>query len=115
MAEPYQRISASFALALAFYRPVAVARRVRCPALVIAVDDSVAPASAALKAARRIGARCEVHTLPMGHFDLYTGAGFEQGVTLQTALLRKVLERPAAAAMAEAPVVQMAPEERQAA
>lgn len=84
-------ICASFALALAFYRPVAMAHRVQCPALLIVVDDSVAPASAAVRTARRLGSRCEVHTLPIGHFDLYTGAGFEQGSALQLGFLRRVL------------------------
>lgn len=97
-------ICASFALGLAFYRPVAVAHRVRCPVLLIVADDSVAPAAAAVRTARRIGARCEMHRLPIGHFDLYTGEGFERGTSLQLAFLRRVLPgrvpTPAAAAAA---------------
>lgn len=85
------RICASFALGLAFYRPVMWARSVRCPALVIAVDDSVAPAAAAVLTAQRIGPACELHRLPLSHFDLYTGAGFERGAALQQAFLRRVL------------------------
>ncbi len=90
------RICAGFALALAFYRPVMWARRVRCPALLIVADDSVAPASAALSTARRIGARCELHRVNMGHFDIYRGAGFERGVGLQVEFLQRVLSRGAA-------------------
>jgi pimeloyl-ACP methyl ester carboxylesterase len=85
-------ICASFALGLAFYRPVTLARRVKCPALVIVADtDSVAPASAAERTARRIGRRCELHRLALGHFDLYTGAGFERGVALQLEFLLRVV------------------------
>ncbi len=91
-------ICASFALGLAFYRPVAQAHRVRCPALIIAVDDSVAPASAARRTAQRIGARCELQRLPIGHFDLYTGAGFERGCAMQLDFLRRVLRAEAAPA-----------------
>lgn len=92
------RICASFALALAFCRPVTMAGRVRCLAVVIAVDDSVAPAAAAVRTAQRIGGRCELHRLPIGHFDLYTGAGFERGVALQLNFLRRVLARAGSAA-----------------
>ena len=91
------RICASLALALAFYRPVAMAGRVRCPALVIAVDDSVAPAAAAVRTAQRIGSPCELHRLPIGHFDLYTGEGFERGLALQLSFLRRVLVRAGSA------------------
>lgn len=87
------RICACFALGLSFYRPVSVAHRVRCPALLIAVDDSVAPASAAMRAAQRIGTRCELHRLAIGHFDLYVGAGFAQGMALQLEFLQRVLPR----------------------
>ena len=82
-------ICASFALGLAFYRPVATAHRVRCPALLIVVDDSVAPAKAAVRTAQRIGASCQLHHLAMGHFDLYAGEGFDQGVRLQLAFLQR--------------------------
>jgi len=84
-------ICAIFALGLAFYRPVAWAGRVRCPALVIVANDSVAPASAALRTAERIGAACELHRLDLGHFDLYTGSGFERGIALQLDFLGRVL------------------------
>ena len=88
-------ICASFALGLAFYRPVAVARRVRCPALIIVANDSVAPATAAVRSAKRIGAQCELHEFAMGHFDIYLGEGFERGVTLQTEFLLRTLSQSA--------------------
>lgn len=84
-------ICARFALTLAFYRPVAWARRVRCPALLIVADDSVAPADAALRTARRLGPRCELHQWPCGHFDLYRGEPFERGVALQLDFLQCAL------------------------
>ncbi len=98
-------ICASFVLGLAFYRPVAQARRVRCPALIIAVDDSVAPAAAALRTARNIGQRCELQQLPIGHFDLYTGRGFEQGSGLQLDFLRRVLRAGAVPQSAPSPTL----------
>lgn len=84
-------VCASFALGLAFYRPVSLAQRLRCPALMIVADDSVAPASAAVRAAQRIGSRCELHQWPQGHFDLYVGAAFERGVALQLDFFSRVL------------------------
>ena len=101
------RICASFALALAFYRPVMWARRVRCPALLIVADDSVAPAGAALRTADRIGKRCELHRVAMGHFDIYRGAGFQRGVVLQVEFLQRVLSGHAAAPAASHPLPAM--------
>lgn len=100
-------ICASFALGLAFYRPVAQAGRVRCPSLIIVADDSVAPKAAALRTARRIGAKCEVHEFAMGHFDIYLGAGFERGVALQTEFLMRALcpgEAPQPSSSPTAPI-----------
>lgn len=102
------RICASFALALSFYRPVLWARRGRCPALLIVADDSVAPAAAALRTAQRIGARCELHRLPMGHFDIYRDAGFERGVGLQVEFLQRALGRSSATAGRPAPAAMAA-------
>ena len=88
-------ICARFALALAFYRPIAHARRVRCPALVqVCLRDSVAPAGAAIKTAERIGALAEPKTYEIGHFDIYVGAGFERAVADQVGFFSRVL-RPA--------------------
>ena len=84
-------VCASFALGLAFYRPVSVARRVRCPALLIVADDGVTPASAAVRAAQRICSRCELHQWPLGHLDLCVGAGFKRGVALQLNCFSRVL------------------------
>jgi len=94
----HNEICARFALALAFYRPVAHARRLRCPALIQAcLRDSVAPASAAIKTAERIGALAELKPYDIGHFDIYVGAGFERAVADQVAFFSRVL-RPSQAA-----------------
>ncbi|WP_345459147.1 alpha/beta hydrolase [Nocardioides marinquilinus] len=73
-------------------RPVRVADRVRCPALlVVAERDEIAPAAAVREVARRIGGRAEVASYDCGHFDLYEGAVFEESVAVQAAFLRRVL------------------------
>ena len=57
----------------------------------IADRDSVAPAKAAQDAAWRATGRAEVRTYPIGHFDIYTGAPFEQAVADQLHFLRRHL------------------------
>ena len=100
-------ICARFALTLALYRPVAHARGVRCPALIAAAhNDSVAPAAAAVEAARRIGERAELRLYDCGHFDLYVGAGFARACEDQVAFFTRVLRpmpQPAAAARGTEP------------
>lgn len=72
-------------------RPVAKARRVRCPLLVCACDeDSVTPVRGAIRIAER-APQGELIRYPIGHFDIYTGAAFEQAVSDQTAFLRRHL------------------------
>ena len=72
-------ICGRLALWLAFYRPVAGARKVGCPALIqVCLHDSVAPPRAAIKAAARIGTKAELKQYPIGHFDIYVGDGFER-------------------------------------
>ena len=96
-------ICARFALTLALYRPVAHARRVRCPVLIAAArDDSVAPAAAALETARRIGERAQLRLYDCGHFDLYVGANFERACADQVEFFTRVL-RPAPQPSAAAP------------
>ena len=84
-------IAARFALALSFYRPVAHAHKVNCPALIIVANDSVAPAAAAVRTADRIGPLAEWVRLPLGHFDLYVGAGFERTCSHQLAFFSRVM------------------------
>ena len=72
-------MAARLALTLALYRPRAYASRVKCPMLILACKtDSVAPASAALAAARLAGPKAELIEYDFGHFDIYVGSGFER-------------------------------------
>ena len=90
------------------YRPGLQADRLPCPILVqIADRDTVAPVKAAQDAAWRATGRAEVRTYPIGHFDIYTGAPFEQAVADQLHFLRRhvgpasrMAARPAATASA---------------
>ena len=61
------------------------------PVLMCVCDqDSVAPASAALRHAAR-GRNVEVRRYPIGHFDIYWGDGFERAVADQLDFLRRHL------------------------
>jgi pimeloyl-ACP methyl ester carboxylesterase len=83
-------VAARIALQLGLYRPGLQTDRLPCPMLVqIADSDSVAPAQAAQEAAWRATGRAEVRTYPIGHFDIYTGAPFEQAVADQLHFLRR--------------------------
>ena len=85
-------VAARIGLTLGTYRPGLQADRLPCPILVqIADHDSVAPAQAAQDAAWRATGRAEVRTYPIGHFDIYTGAPFEQAVADQLHFLRRHL------------------------
>ena len=88
-------VAARIALQLATYRPGLQADRLPCPILVqIADQDSVAPPKAAQDAAWRATGRAEVRTYPIGHFDIYTGAPFEQAVADQLHFLRRHVGAP---------------------
>jgi hypothetical protein len=85
-------VAARIALQAGAYRPGLQADRLPCPILVqIADRDSVAPAKAAQDAAWRATGRAEVRTYPIGHFDIYTGAPFEQAIADQLHFLRRHL------------------------
>ncbi len=85
-------MTARMALTLAAYRPVARARRVRCPALIqICTRDSVAPAEAARRTAARLGGPVTTHEYDIGHFDIYVGADFERAVADQLEFWRTTL------------------------
>lgn len=89
-------ICARFALTLPMYRPVAHAGDVRCPALIeVCINDSVAPAGAAIKAAKKIGAKAELKQYDFGHFDLYVDKGFERSSGDQLEFFNRVLLPPA--------------------
>ena len=90
-------VCARIAMSLGLYRPGLQADRLPCPMLVQVADrDSVAPAQAAQDAAWRATGRAEVRTYPIGHFDIYTGAPFEQAIADQLHFLRRHLGTPVA-------------------
>ena len=88
-------VTARTGLLVPLFRPIRDAAHVTCPALLqICEKDTVAPPSAAEKAAARMP-KAEVVRYPVGHFDVYVGRDFERSVTDQLAFLVKHL-RPAA-------------------
>ncbi len=84
------RVAARIAARLMFFRPIKDAAKVRCPALIQICDrDTVAPASAAEKAATRMPA-AEVCHYDTGHFDVYQGEEREKSLADQIAFLGRV-------------------------
>jgi fermentation-respiration switch protein FrsA (DUF1100 family) len=78
------------------YRPGLQADRLPCPILIqIADHDAIAPPKPAQDAAWRATGRAEVRTYPIGHFEIYRGAPFEQAIADQLGFLRRHLS-PAA-------------------
>ncbi len=73
------------------YRPIAYASKVKCPALVmVAENDSLIDPKAVSKTAARIPL-AELVSYPIGHFDIYSGAPFEEAIETQTTFLLKHL------------------------
>jgi fermentation-respiration switch protein FrsA (DUF1100 family) len=90
--------TARAALSTGTYRPGLQADRLPCPILIqIADNDAIAPIKAAQDAAWRATGRAEVHTYPIGHFDIYTGAPFEQAISDQLHFLRRHVGAPSRA------------------
>ncbi len=82
---------ARIALIMSFYRPCSAAARVRCPALlVMAEKDSLIPAEAVEKTARRMP-NGRLLRMPLGHFEVYTGSGFEEAVESEASFLEEHL------------------------
>ncbi len=87
-------VTARFGLTAGLYRPGLKAAGLPCPILIqIADRDAVAPPAAAQEAAWLATGRAEVRTYPVGHFDVYRGAPFEQGVADQLHFLTRHLAR----------------------
>jgi dienelactone hydrolase len=81
------RVAARVALHITRHQPGRQARRVRCPILFsVCETDSVAPAKATLRHARR-APRGEVRLYPEGHFEIYRGEPFERVVSDQIAFV----------------------------
>ena len=73
------------------YRPITKAKRVKCPALVILAEkDSLVSPKSVERAAARMG-NARLVRLPVGHFDVYTGDGFNETVELETDFLKQHL------------------------
>ncbi|NQE68912.1 putative 31.7 kDa protein in traX-finO intergenic region [Nocardia gamkensis] len=84
-------VAARIGLRIPLYRPGRRFRSLRCPVFVAVCDrDTVAPPGPTLTAAGR-GPTTEVLRYPVGHFDIYVGAAFEQTVTDQAEFLRRHL------------------------
>ncbi|MEH3068630.1 MAG: alpha/beta fold hydrolase [Aeromicrobium erythreum] len=82
-------VAARVALDIAFGRPGAKARRLRCPALFVVCErDSVAPARATLKHVAK-APQGEVVRRDAGHFDIYVGEEFETTVRDELAFLQR--------------------------
>ncbi|SDN83701.1 Serine aminopeptidase, S33 [Pseudomonas jinjuensis] len=86
------QMSARFALTLSLYRPITLAKQLRCPILVQAcMEDSVVSPKAAVRVAE-LANKGELRRYEgMGHFAVYVGAGFETAVTDQIAFFRRTL------------------------
>ena len=87
-------VAARFFLTMPFYRPVRHAAAVKCPALIIAcMKDTVASTHAAVEAAARMGRTARLVELPIGHFDVYVGEGFERSSREQVEFFQEALRR----------------------
>jgi uncharacterized protein len=85
----HNQVAARIGLTIPFYAPGRSLARARVPVLVaVADEDSIAPAGPTLAAAAKSSSVTLVR-YPGGHFDYYTGAGFEQIITDELAFLRK--------------------------
>jgi fermentation-respiration switch protein FrsA (DUF1100 family) len=84
-------VAARVVIAMALFRPIASARRARCPLLfVVGEHDSITPTDVTLKAARQ-APDARVLSLPGGHFDAYLGEQFERAVAVETAFFAEHL------------------------
>lgn len=74
------RLTARSLFDILTYSPGRAAKRIGCPIFVALCDpDTVAPAGTARRQLGR-APRAEIHTYPVGHFDIYLGEAFEQAV-----------------------------------
>jgi pimeloyl-ACP methyl ester carboxylesterase len=85
------RCPARIGLEAFFYRPVARARSVKCPALVILAEkDTLIYPKAVEKTASRMREVTLVH-MDVGHFDVYVGDLFEKTVEMEADFLARHL------------------------
>ncbi|WP_100471008.1 alpha/beta hydrolase [Mycobacteroides abscessus] len=84
---PELDVPARVALRIPFYRPGLQLRHVQCPTLAcISSHDTATPAAPTLRHLRR-APRAQVRLYNIGHFDFYTGPGFEASIADQIAFL----------------------------
>jgi len=82
-------VAARIGFGILAYRPGRHAGEVRCPILFcVCSRDSVAPARATLRHARR-APRGEIRIYDIGHFDIYHGEPFERAAADQLAFLER--------------------------
>ncbi|KRA32374.1 MULTISPECIES: alpha/beta hydrolase [unclassified Nocardioides] len=85
-------VTARSALEVALNRPIRFAARLRSPLLVqVGELDTVAPPTAAHRAASKAGQHASVRTYPVGHFDVYDGAGLAAALADQITFLHEHL------------------------
>jgi uncharacterized protein len=74
------------------FNPIDHAHGVRCPTLIqVCLEDNLVSRDGAHATAERIGATAELIEYPLGHFEIYTGEGFEAAVTDQVAFFTRHL------------------------
>lgn len=84
-------VAAGVSYMIPLFRPIRLARKVTCPALVQICDrDTVAPANAAAKAAEKMP-NSEVKHYSVGHFDVYRGEALAQSIKDQLEFLGREL------------------------
>ena len=85
-------VAARLFLSFPFYRPMSYAKAITCPSLiVICLKDSVTSTRAAEAVATRIGDKARLVKLPIGHFDIYKGEGFERSSLEQVKFFKHAL------------------------
>jgi len=76
------------------YRPIKYTPKIRCPVLLQICDhDTLVSLKSLEETAKILGTLAEVKHYPIGHFDIYTGSGFEKGVQDQIEFFRKHLSQ----------------------
>jgi pimeloyl-ACP methyl ester carboxylesterase len=82
---------------LPLFRPIQHARALPCRVQIVAADrDDLTPVGPALRMAKLLGERAELHRYPVGHFGVYTGELFQEVVAKQTKFLVRELGASAA-------------------
>lgn len=83
------RLTARSAFDVLFYAPGRHARNIECPVYVALCDpDTVAPDKTAKRQTSK-APLAEVHTYPVGHFEIYFGEAFEVAVNNYLTFLQR--------------------------